>query len=179
MLLAYTDENHGYGNVGTDDPPAQSPLDSQPEPGSDDPNLDDAAFTAAAGDSHFSDSGEGHVDNYSDPSRDDERWRFDFDCLTFDVGRMAGQDVAEARNLVADVAFETRRGLRPVRLRDELRRRRERRPDRARPGAALEREDGRDRPLRRVGLLRRPRRARAARLRVGLRRRRHRGRHGP
>ena len=33
VLLAYTDENHGYGNVGTDDPPAQSPLDSQPEPG--------------------------------------------------------------------------------------------------------------------------------------------------
>ena len=26
--LAYTDENHGYGNVGTDDPPAQSPLDA-------------------------------------------------------------------------------------------------------------------------------------------------------
>ena len=31
--LAYTDEAHGYGNVGTADPPAQSPLDSQPEPG--------------------------------------------------------------------------------------------------------------------------------------------------
>jgi len=44
VLLAYTEEDHGYGNVGTDDPPAQTPLDSRPEPGSDTPNLDDAAF---------------------------------------------------------------------------------------------------------------------------------------
>jgi hypothetical protein len=111
VLLAYTDENHGYGNVGTDDPPAQSPLDSQPEPGEGAPDLSDAAFTAAAGDSRFSDSGEGHVDNYSDPSREDELWRFDFDCLTFDVERMAGEDVdAEARNLDGDVAFRTGQG---------------------------------------------------------------------
>ena len=84
-LLAYTDENHGYGNVGTDDPPAQSPLDSRPDPGNGKPDLSDAAFTTAAGDSRFSDSGAGHVDNYSDPSREDDQWRFDFDCLTFDV----------------------------------------------------------------------------------------------
>jgi hypothetical protein len=107
MLLAYTDENHGYGNVGTDDPPAQSPLDSQPEPGSGTPDLSDAAFTAAAGDSRFSDSGAGHVDNYSDPAREDGQWRFDFDCLSFDVKRMAGQDVDEdARNLEGDVRFK-------------------------------------------------------------------------
>ena len=30
FYLAYTDEAHGYGNAGTDDPPAQSPLDSVP-----------------------------------------------------------------------------------------------------------------------------------------------------
>ena len=54
LLLAYTDENHGYGNAGTDDPPAQSPLDSQPQEGEQMPNLDDAAFTSADGDSHFS-----------------------------------------------------------------------------------------------------------------------------
>ena len=30
LYLAYTDEAHGYGNAGTDDPPAQSPLDSHP-----------------------------------------------------------------------------------------------------------------------------------------------------
>ncbi len=111
MLLAYTDENHGYGNVGTDDPPAQTPLDSQPEPSSDTPNLDDAAFTAAGGDSHFSDSGEGHVDNYADAAREDGLWRFDYDCLTFDVGSMSGQDVAaESRNLVGDVTFKTGAG---------------------------------------------------------------------
>ena len=111
LLLAYTDENHGYGNVGTDDPPAQSPLDSQPEPGNGTPDLSDAAFTAAGGDSRFSDSGTGHVDNYEDPSREDGQWRFDFDCLTFDVGRMAGQDVDEAaRNLDGDVTFRTGAG---------------------------------------------------------------------
>jgi M6 family metalloprotease-like protein len=111
MLLAYTDENHGYGNVGTDDPPAQSPLDSQPQPGSDTPNLDDAAFTALSGDSRFSDSGDGHVDNYSDASRADGQWRFDFDCLSFDVTRMAGQDIdPAARNLDGDVRFTTGQG---------------------------------------------------------------------
>ena len=111
MLLGYTDENHGYGNVGTDDPPAQTPLDSQPEPSSATPNLDDAAFTAAGGDSHFSDSGEGHVDNYSDAAREDGLWRFDYDCLTFDVASMSGQDVAaESRNLVGDVTFKTGAG---------------------------------------------------------------------
>jgi hypothetical protein len=111
LLLAYTDENHGYGNVGTDDPPAQSPLDSQPEPGNGTPDLSDAAFTAASGDSRFSDSGEGHVDNYEDPSREDGQWRFDFDCLTLDIRRMAGQDVDEdARNLDGDVTFQTGAG---------------------------------------------------------------------
>ena len=67
VYLAYTDENHGYGNVGTDNPPAQSPLDAVPEPGSDTPNLDDAAFKQGQG--SFSDAGAGHVDNYSDPSQ--------------------------------------------------------------------------------------------------------------
>ncbi len=33
LSLVYTDEAHGYGNAGTDDPPAQSPLDSQPRAG--------------------------------------------------------------------------------------------------------------------------------------------------
>ena len=68
FYTAYTDEAHGYGNAGTDNPPAQSPLDSQPEPGSDTPDLDDAARTDAAGDTHFSDGGDGWTDNYADPS---------------------------------------------------------------------------------------------------------------
>ena len=79
VLLAYTDEDHGYGNVGTDDPPAQTPLDSRPEPGSDTPNLDDAAFKA--GDS-FSDGGAGHTDNYSSG---DGNWVLTYGCLSFKV----------------------------------------------------------------------------------------------
>jgi immune inhibitor A len=106
MLLTYTDENHGYGNSGTPNPPAQSPLDSQPEPRNDDPELKDAAFTEVAGDDRFSDGGDGWVDNYTDPNRTTQEWRFEFDCLSFDVGAMTGRDVSEeSRNLIGDVAF--------------------------------------------------------------------------
>ncbi len=99
LYLSYTDEAHGYGNAGTDSPPAQSPLDSTPEPGSDTPNLDDAAFTAAAARSTYSDSGAGHTDNYTDPSNTvvDSRyadvanpWRFQYGCLGFQVLSMSG-----------------------------------------------------------------------------------------
>ena len=82
---------------GTDNPPAQSPLDANPEPGSDTPNLADAAFTYK-GREWFSDSGSGHVDNYSDPSEEkpagdvESPWRFDFGCLTFDIRRMSGDE---------------------------------------------------------------------------------------
>jgi hypothetical protein len=88
FYTAYTDEAHGYGNAGTDDPPAQSPLDSQPEPGNNTPNLNDAAWTAAAGDSAFSDGGDGWTDNYADPNSPSGNWEFDYDCLSFDVLRM-------------------------------------------------------------------------------------------
>ena len=107
-LLVYTDESHGYGNVGVGDPPAQSPLDSQPQEGEPAPNLDDAAFTASAGDNRFSDSGEGHVDNYSDPRREDQLWRFDANCLTFDVLAMQGAGEGPAGgpgDLRGDVRF--------------------------------------------------------------------------
>jgi M6 family metalloprotease-like protein len=90
FYTAYTDESHGYGNAGTDDPPAQSPLDSQPEPGSNTPDLGDAAWTAAVGDSHFSDGGAGWTDNYQDPSSASGDWEFAYDCLTFDVRGMTG-----------------------------------------------------------------------------------------
>ncbi|MGN6576910.1 MAG: PKD domain-containing protein, partial [Nocardioides sp.] len=118
LSLVYTDEAHGYGNAGTDDPPAQSPLDAHPEPGNETPNLDDAAFTAAEGGSSFTDSGEGHTDNYTDPSQTDvdERypdvanpWRFQYDCLTFDVTRMSGDEVGPAGSdgdLTGDVTFD-------------------------------------------------------------------------
>ena len=90
FYLAYTDEAHGYGNAGTDDPPAQSPLDSVPQPGNSSPNLDDAAFTAAAARSTYSDAGEGHTDNYEDPSDPTGNWRFQYDCLGFKVLSMSG-----------------------------------------------------------------------------------------
>jgi Ca2+-binding RTX toxin-like protein len=110
VLLTYTDEAHGYGNAGTDDPPAQSPIDSQPEPGEIAPNLDDAAYTAASGDSSFTDSGEGHIDNYTDPSRDDGLWRFDYKCLTMAVTRLAGDDIGPpaqgSYNLNGDATFD-------------------------------------------------------------------------
>ncbi len=70
LSLIYTDEAHGYGNFGTDDPPAQSPLDSVPVAGAQSPDLDDAAFTAAAARSTFTDaSATPHVDNYLDPTQ--------------------------------------------------------------------------------------------------------------
>jgi immune inhibitor A len=109
LLLVYTDESHGYGNYATPDPPAQHPLDSQPQPGNRTPGLNDAAWTAADGDASFTDSGPGHhVDNYTDPSRPDELWHFDWDCLTFDVQTMSGEDAGPALapgDLTADVAF--------------------------------------------------------------------------
>ncbi|MBB6627962.1 immune inhibitor A [Nocardioides sp. KIGAM211] len=102
LYLAYTDEAHGYGNAGTDDPPAQSPLDATPEPGSETPDLNDAAFTAVPARSTFSDAGEGHTDNYTDPANTsvDSRyadvpnpWRFQYDCLGFQVQSMSGEAV--------------------------------------------------------------------------------------
>ncbi len=113
LYLAYTDEAHGYGNVGTDDPPAQSPLDSVPEPGSDTPNLDDAAFTAAATRSTFSDSGPGHIDNYTDPTSASGNWEFKYGCLGFHVNSLSGEDAAPAGNLTGDVTFTMGGGCGP------------------------------------------------------------------
>ncbi len=62
VAILYTDENHGYGNTHTDDQPAQTIVDSQPQPGNETPNLDDAAYTLTAGDDFF--DGCTHIDNY-------------------------------------------------------------------------------------------------------------------
>ena len=91
---AYTDEAHGYGNAGTDDPPAQSPLDSSPQPGENAPDLGDAAWRP--GDQPFSDFGAGHTDNYADPSSADGNWHFRHDCLRYDVTQMSGEGVGPA-----------------------------------------------------------------------------------
>ncbi|MEJ7832880.1 MAG: PKD domain-containing protein [Nocardioides sp.] len=107
LSLIYTDEAHGYGNAGTDDPPAQSPLDATPSPGGTAPNLNDAAFTSAPGRNVFSDSGVGHTDSYNDPGNTttDPRyadvvnpWRFQYDCLAFRVLEMGGAGLGPARS---------------------------------------------------------------------------------
>jgi immune inhibitor A len=97
LYLSYTDEAHGYGNAGTDDPPAQSPLDANPEPGNASPDLNDASFRATAGRSTFSDFGDGHIDNYENPADTEAAgdvanpWRFAYDCLAFKVLSMSGE----------------------------------------------------------------------------------------
>jgi immune inhibitor A len=88
MLLVYTNETHGYGNAGTDDPPAQSPLDAHPTAGSLTPNLNDAAFSAG---DEFADNG--WVDNYEDPTTESGNWEFRFNCLKVKVNSVAGDDI--------------------------------------------------------------------------------------
>ena len=109
FYLSYTDEAHGYGNAGTDDPPAQSPLDSVPEPGSATPDLNDAAFLPGGERATFSDSSsDPHVDNYADPSSDSGNWEFGYDCLGFTVGSMSGETNGPQQadgDLTGDVSF--------------------------------------------------------------------------
>ena len=108
LLLVITDEARGYGNVGADNPPVQSPVDSRPEPGSDTPNLNDAAFKL---NDSYSDFGpNGWVDNYSDPNdpQGADAWRHLFDCLSFTVDSLAGTDIGPEElpgNLTGNVTF--------------------------------------------------------------------------
>jgi M6 family metalloprotease-like protein len=126
LLLVYNDEAHGYGNVGVDNPPAVTPLDSQPQPGNNTPSLDDAAWTDAPGDNAFSDTGVGHTDNYTNPAENevDSRypsvpnpWRFRFDCLSFTVTSMTGEETIGPLNppydLTATVDFTIGSGCAP------------------------------------------------------------------
>lgn len=50
----------------------------------------DNSFVSPTGWVKPGDTYSGHVDNYTDPRRTDGLWRFDFDCLTFDVLSMEG-----------------------------------------------------------------------------------------
>jgi immune inhibitor A len=89
VYAAYTDEAHGYGNMGVTGIPAQSPLDADPTPGDITPDLDNAAFvpgsgTAPNGPNAFSDAAaSAHVDNYVDDAG--ANWTLSFDCLGFKV----------------------------------------------------------------------------------------------
>jgi M6 family metalloprotease-like protein len=108
VSMIYTDEAHGYGNFGVDNPPAQTPVDSEPEPGNDTPNLNDAAFTPAAGRNEF--DGCTHIDNYSDPNGPGGLWKLP-PYLNFTVTGMTGMTGPSAAlpptpataTLVADV----------------------------------------------------------------------------
>lgn len=65
VSITYTDENHGYGNTGVDNPPAQINVDAKPDPGNDNPDLNDAAFTLGFGRDRFDSCR--HIDNYDTP----------------------------------------------------------------------------------------------------------------
>lgn len=71
VALSYSDENHGYGNVGVADPPAQHIVDAVPDPGNLTPVLDDAAFNL----SRPIYDGCTHVDNYTDPDGPGGLWK--------------------------------------------------------------------------------------------------------
>ena len=135
LSMVYTDEAHGYGNVGTDDPPAQSPLDSQPEPGERRPTsttrrgprppATPASPTPAPGTPTT-------TPTRPRRSRATPTWRTRgasrYDCLGFDVTSMSGE---------ADGPPRGRRPHRRRRLHDGRRLRRVRlrlRRGRARPG---------------------------------------------
>ena len=178
LSVVYTDEAHGYGNAGVDDPPAQSPLDSQPEPGSATPDLNDAAWTAASGDSSFTDSGAGHTDNYTDPGNPaaGNPWQFLFGCLTFHVTSMSGNTDGPATSdgdLTGNVQFTMGNGCGDLRLRrPDGRPRGEHRTDRGRDGNAERGRQGRpEGAAGRIGLDRRRDAGRPGLL-LGLRQRR-------
>ena len=115
VLLEYTDEAHGYGNNGTPAPPAQHYIDSQPIPGSDcvdeqAGNCADVSFTAAAGDNRYSDAVTaaqpgGFVNSFEDPDSayGDERWHFDYGCLTLEVLGMTGAGIGPESPITGDL----------------------------------------------------------------------------
>ena len=89
--------------------PAQHYLDSQPVADAQcvegSAECDDMSFTAADGDTTFSDAiDDPHLDNFADPEGIDGRWTFDYGCLTAEVLSMAGQDTIQLEDdLTADV----------------------------------------------------------------------------
>jgi M6 family metalloprotease-like protein len=85
VTLSYSDENHGYGNVGVADPPAQTIVDAVPDPGNSTPVLDDAAFNL----SRPIYDGCTHVDNYLDPNGPGGNWKLPAN-LRFAVNGLTG-----------------------------------------------------------------------------------------
>lgn len=85
ISVIYTNEAHGYGNIGNDDPPAQTPLDPRRQPLEVAPRISDASFYPLSGLSRFADTG--WVENYDE---NDEQWTLDFKCFTMNVNSMSG-----------------------------------------------------------------------------------------
>ena len=83
-LLVWTDETHAYGNSGTDDPPAQSPLDAHPQAGS---GPQPQRRCVQGGEVLLRLQG---VDNYTDPASESGNWEFRYNCLSFEVTSMSG-----------------------------------------------------------------------------------------
>lgn len=102
VAILYTDESHGYGNTGVDNPPAQTIVDSQPVPGDDTPDLNDAAFTAGSGDDQF--DGCTHVDNYDTPAGD---WKLPSGARVFvdSISGLSSNGVATG-NALAQITVE-------------------------------------------------------------------------
>lgn len=119
VVIEYANEAHGYGNSGVSDPPALSVLDSHPQPGNNEPNLNDAAWrpfgsnpgnlNANNGDV-FTDcddpsyaDGPRHIDNYADPNSADGNWHFGWRRMKMLVTAIAGQGTLG--NMTADVNY--------------------------------------------------------------------------
>ncbi len=85
VSVIYTNEAHGSGNVGVDDPPAQTPIDARRQPLEIAPRLADAAFFPLPGLNKFSDTQ--WVENYDEANED---WMFDFKCFTMNVNSLSG-----------------------------------------------------------------------------------------
>ncbi len=104
VAVLYTDENHGYGNTGASDQPAQTIVDSQPQPGNTTPNLDDAAFTQTPSDEEF--NGCTHIDNYATATSD--TWKLP-DGVNLTVSSLngfsndGGATTSLAANVIVDV----------------------------------------------------------------------------
>ena len=83
FYLSYTDEAHGYGNAGTDDPPAQSPLDSVPVPGQRDPEPERRGLHRPLAAGRRTPIGPGHRTSTSGPQQRLGNWEFAYDGLDF------------------------------------------------------------------------------------------------
>ena len=86
ISIWYTDEAHGYGNSGTDDPPSQITLDPRWESEQQDPRLSDASFFPMAGLNTFTDTG--WTDNYV--FLDGSPFGLNFGCFAARVNSIAG-----------------------------------------------------------------------------------------